>query len=322
MMTASNRANPVYALAAEFAEPLRQSRDDLLQFSQLHPDFVRECLAAIDAKKARMHGPVTGELFPHLLAQGLKLDDKDRRVLAAAWLALYGYICIVDYELDQKGHLGGRLSIAASALLGWGVTTLGRYTAGTPYANVFSDNVNKAFAGQYEDIRLRGSAEADREQSDIDKNRAFVAAIAGYCAAAGEWDDRLIRSAELLIRPFQILDDLQDLQEDYHENNLTPFVRIIRNYVAAVEPLSTSAMHRALIKDPRTISLVIRARDGVDSALLLLDANRDKSLIAYIAELRDRANMLVRALEDYQSTPALITEPEVMQQIAQIATSC
>lgn len=214
MMTASNRANPVYALAAEFAEPLRQSRDDLLQFSQLHPDFVRECLAAIDAKKARMHGPVTGELFPHLLAQGLKLDDKDRRVLAAAWLALYGYICIVDYELDQKGHLGGRLSIAASALLGWGVTTLGRYTAGTPYANVFSDNVNKAFAGQYEDIRLRGSAEADREQSDIDKNRAFVAAIAGYCAAAGEWDDRLIRSAELLIRPFQILDDLQDLQEN------------------------------------------------------------------------------------------------------------
>jgi hypothetical protein len=306
----------------ELAGPIDQARADLPEFSHLHREFVRECLAAVDAKKERMGGPVIGELFPHLLAQGLKLKDKDRRLLAASWLALYGYICIVDYELDQKGHLSGRLAIATSALLGWGIATLGHYTASTPYADVFVDNINKAFAGQYEDIKTRRSAAGDREQSDIDKNRAFVATIAGYCAAAGEGDDSLIRSAEALIRPFQILDDLQDLQEDYGENNLTPFVRIVTECVSAAQPLDRPSMYRALIKDSRTIGLVARAKNGVEEALLLLNADRDQSLISYIVALRERADALIQALEDHQRDPAAITEPEVMQRIEQIATSC
>ncbi len=321
MTATTERSSPALRLAEKFSGPLSQSRTDLLEFSHLHQDFIDSCFAAIDAKKLRLDGPVTGEIFPHLVAEGLKLADKDRRIVAAAWLALYGYICLVDYELDQKGYLNGPSSIAASALLGWGVATLGRYTAGTEYASIFLDNINRAFAGQYEDIIVRTDPYADRARSDMEKNRAVVAAIAGFCAAAGESDDRLIRSAEAMLGPLQLFDDLQDLQEDYHENNITPFVRIVQDCIAAALPLTQTEMYRVLIKDQRTSSLLRRAAGAVERAILILDADRDQALVAYLAELRDRNGALIRALADYQIEPPLITEPEVMQRIEQIATA-
>jgi hypothetical protein len=42
---------------------LGQSRDDLFDLSNPHPDFVKECFAAIDAKKERLHRRVMGELL-------------------------------------------------------------------------------------------------------------------------------------------------------------------------------------------------------------------------------------------------------------------
>lgn len=317
-MTISAATNPnssIDALAEKFADALNQSRYDLLHLSNLHPDFVSECWAALDVSTARSQRPPAGAIVPHLVLQGLKLADNDRRMLAAAWLALLGYMCIVDHELDKKGYLNGRALIAASALLGWGVATLGRYTVGTPFANVFVDNINKAFAGQYEDIRVRRYENADRRRSDADKNRALVAAIAGFCAAAQLTDDRLIRSAEAALGTFQMLDDLQDLQEDNSEDNATIFVRIARECASAAAPLTQTEMYSAIIRDPRTKDAMLQVADGIENALLMLDSNRDQGLIAFFSELRNRNAALIRALDDYQRDPSPVKEPAIMHQI-------
>ncbi len=321
MTETNDQSSPAHRLAEKFAGPLSQSRTDLLQFSHLHQDFIDRCFAAIDAKKLRLEGPVTGEIFPHLVAEGLKLEDKDRRIVAAAWLALYGYICLVDYELDQKGYLNGPSSIAASALLAGASPRL----AATPRAQnaprySWTTSTGRSRASM-RTSEVRTDPDADRARSDMEKNRAVVAAIAGFCAAAGEADDRLIRSAEAMLGPLQLFDDLQDLQEDYHENNITPFVRIVQDCIAAASPVTQTEMYRVLIKDQRTSSLLRRAADAVERAILILDANRDQALVAYLAELRDRNAALIRALADYQIEPPLITEPEVMQRIEQIATA-
>jgi hypothetical protein len=320
MTTAAEQSRLVTRLAAEFAGPLSQSRDDLAHMSKLHRDFVKECFAAIDAKKVRMGGPLMGEIFPHVVAQGLKLEDSDRRVLAAAWLALYGYICIVDFELDRTGHLGGRTSIAASALLGWGIATVGRYTSGTPFADTFLDNINRAFAGQYQDILARADGNADRGSSDVDKNRAVVAAIAGFCAAAREQDDRLIRATETILKGVQILDDLQDVREDHEENNLTAFVRIVRESAASAASLTDTQLYRLVLSDPRAKAALLRAAEAIEQSVLILDANRDQAIITYFCELRDGVLDIVHALDDYQRTPASISEPELMRRIEHIAT--
>ncbi len=321
MTEALDQSNPALRLTTELAGELAQTRDDLVRFSKLHPDFVKDCFAAIDASKARLRRLTVGEIFPHLVAKGLTLDDGDRRTLAAAWLAMFGYILLVDHELDQKGYLDGRASIAASALLSWGIATGGRYVAGTPYADVFMDNVNRAFAGQYEDIRVRGQLNADRRQSDADKNRAFVAAIAAFCAAARESDDRLIRCAEAMLGPFQVLDDLEDLEEDFGENNITAFVRIVKEAVSATAPTRTD-MYRAIMNDPRTVTTLRRAGDGAEKAILFLDPLRDQALIANLCELRECNAALISALEDYQRNPSPVTEPEVMRRIEQVAVGC
>jgi hypothetical protein len=322
MATSTDQFDIHLHLAAKYAGQLAQSRQDLLDLSNLHPDFVKDCLAAIDTSRARLRRAPTGEIFPHLVAQSLLLDDRDRRLLMAAWLALFGYICLVDHEFDQKGYLSGRTSIAASALLGWGIATIGRYAAGTPFADAFLNNVNRAFIGQYEDIKSRGDAGSDRTLSDIDKNRALVAAAAGFCAAAREPDDRVVRAAEALLGPFQILDDLEDLQEDHGEDNVTVFVRIVRECISTAMPLSRNAMYGAIIRDSRTRDAMMRAAEGIDRAILLLDWKHDHALVAYISWMRDRTAAVIRALEDYQRAPSPIKEPEVIRQIEQVAGSC
>jgi hypothetical protein len=322
MTTAINQTDPVFRLAAEYADELSQSREDLLNLSNLHPEFVKECLATLDARRAWLKRPPTGEIFPHLVAKSLALEDLDRRKLMAAWLALFGYICIVDNALDEKGYLNARSSIAASALLGWGISTLSSYTTGTPYADVFLSNVNRAFAGQFEDLMMRSDNRADRRSSDVDKNRAFVAAVAGFCAAARESDHRVLRSAETLLGPFQILDDLEDLQEDHSQDNITVFVRVARECISSAMPLSRNEMYHAIIGDPRTKAAAAQAAEGIEKSLLLLDPVRDGVLVAYICELLDRTAALVVALDDYQRDPSPIKEPELMRRIEQVATGC
>jgi hypothetical protein len=315
-----DRGNLFHRLTIEFASELSQTRSDFVRFSNLHPDFVKQCFAAIDADKSPQ--PNVGEVFPHIFLNCLTLDDRDRRNLAAAWFAMFGYTLLVDHELDKKGYLDGPASIAASALLSWGITTAGRYVADTPYADAFLDNVNRAFAGQYEDIRMRGKANADRRGSDVEKNRAFVATMAAFCAAAREPDDRLVRFVECMLAPLQILDDLEDIDEDFREDNITELVRIVRESVSATTAADRIELYRALMKDPRAQTILQRAPDGIEKAILLLDPHRDQALIAIFAELHQCNGALIAALDDYQRDPSPIKEPEVLRRIEQVASRC
>ena len=323
MSTAPDQANPVLRLTNEFAGQMAQSRKDLLRFSKSASRFRAGRLRGDRCKQSATESrPTLGEVFPHLVAKGLTFNDHDRRVVAAAWLAMFGYIILVDHELDQKGYLDGRTSIAASALLSWGIATGTRYVAGTRYADAYLDNVNRAFVAQYDDIRIRSDADSDRAQSDADKNRAFVAAIAAICAAAGESDDRLIGCAEAMLAPFQVLDDLEDVEEDLRENNATAFVRIVRERMVAATALTRTEIYRAIISDPRTLTTLQRASDGAEKAILLLNPLRDQALIDVLSDLRERNGELIRAVMGYQRDPSPIKEPELMRQIEQIATGC
>jgi hypothetical protein len=319
-MTTAIDHSDQYALASEIAGFVRQSREDFARLSNLHPDFVEACLAALDAKKKDLCDPVLSwEVVPYLVARSLELDDKSRRAVAAACVALSGYVYILDGELDKKGYLGARLSIAASALLGWAVATVSHYAAGTPFASVFLDNINRAFAGQYEDMKVRGDAVGDRRRSDVEKNRGYVAAVAGFCAIGSDPDDRLIRMVEALIGPMQIWDDFQDIEEDYREENLTPFVSIYKECVDASQALlGSEEMYDVLIRDPRTTALLKSAQSGLEQALVLLDANRDQSLIAYIGELSNRNTALISALEDFQHDPPLVAASFVIRRLRRI----
>lgn len=281
VMLVTDQSTSSSRLAARFAVQISQTRDDLLHLSNLHQDFVKDCLAAVSARHKG------GEVLPHLVAQSLRLDDKDRRMLAAATLALAGYACLVDFELDRTGYLNGRVATAASALLAWGIATIGGYTAGTKYADVFMDNVNQAMAGQYADLRDRSATNTERECSNIDKNRPTLAVIAGFCAAAREQDDRLICSAEAILGTIQLFDDLHDVKEDYDENNNTVFVRIVRECLPSAAPLTASDMYRVIISDPRTKTLLAGAAEALDRALLILDARRDAVMIDYFSDVRN-----------------------------------
>lgn len=310
--------NLISALAQQFEDSILQSRRDLSDRSYLHPDFVADGLEAIDQKSARLCGPLAGQLFPHLVAQGLTIGSTQRREVAAAWLALYGYICLVDYKLDRFGVLDARTSMSASALLGWGVATLTRLTANSRQANFCIENIHRALSAQYLDLENRKKEQCDRRKTDSDKNRAVLAPISAYCALAKLEDSSLLSAAELLLAPFQILDDLQDLEEDLEENNLTIFVRIVRQAKLQTEQIARPEAYRLVFLSHRTIEVLLEVVSAVEQAAMLLDRRRDISILDYLLNLRTQTLALINLLRGYQESPSIISEPELLEKMRTI----
>jgi hypothetical protein len=231
----------------------------------------------------------------------------------------YGYITIIDFELDRLGYLTKRASLSASALLGWGVGTITAITSNTRFESVFIHNVQKALAAQYNDVQWRSRSDFDRAAINIDKNRAVVAAVAGFCAAAKEPDDRLIRVSELLLEPFQTLDDLQDLHEDINANNLTAFSKIVREFVEKTSTVDNdNILYSIVLFDYRAASALKSAVKTIAEALLLLDQKRDHALISYFSELRCQILHLLDIIEDCQTGRRTITEPELVERVRTI----
>lgn len=318
-MEYSSGITPIIDLASHYRLSVEQSYRDLPEFSGLHPDFISDGLRAIEAKKHRSPLPLLGELFPHLVAEGLRLPDGDRRRLATAWLALYGYISLVDFQLDRSGVLDARTAMSASALLGWGMATIGRVTSATPFADVFFENARQAFTGQYVDVRNRSDENFDRRESDIDKNRAIVAMIAAYCAATNEPNDRLIRATELLLGPFQILDDLKDVREDLQENNITAFAKIVRDLIYShVQYLTDREIYGALFSDSHTVDILSAAEQNINRALLLLDERRDVPLITFVIQLRKQLQTLISTVREFQANPTAVREEDLVIRVSEI----
>jgi hypothetical protein len=318
-MDYSSEDIPITDLASRYQQSVEQSYCDLLEFSGLHLDFISDGLRAIEAKKHRSASPLLGELFPHLVAEGLRLGDGERRRLAAAWLALYGYISLIDFQLDHSGSLDARTAMSASALLGWGMATISGITSATPFADVFFENVRQAFAGQYADVRNRSDEYFDRRDSDIDKNRAIVAVIAAYCAANNEPNERLIRATELLLGPFQILDDLRDVREDLQENNITVFAKIVKDIVLGhTQHLTDREIYGALFSDSRTVDALLATELNLDRALLLLDERCDTPLITFLVQLRTQLQALTSTIREYQTNPTAIREENLVIRVSKI----
>jgi hypothetical protein len=318
-MLNQSSVSPVDVLHIRFSDVIAQAQADLCESSLLHSDFVIDCINSISEKSARAAAPLLGQIFPHLVAEGLHLSDHDRRKLAAAWLALYGYICLVDFQLDRYGSLNGRSALSASALLSWGIGTISRIASDSPFADAFSVNVSMAFSAQYADINKRAEPEFDRAQTDADKNRAIVAIVAAYCAASGATDNHLIRATELMLGPFQMLDDFQDLLEDLEEGNLTSFARMAAKCSGQLsQPLSSIELYRFVFKDAKTVVALTDAIKSMEQAVLLLDHKQDASLVAFLMHLREQLATFSGALQNYQSGTSTIGEPELLSQLRQI----
>ncbi|HKR61246.1 MAG TPA: hypothetical protein VJS64_16105 [Pyrinomonadaceae bacterium] len=285
----------------------------------LHADFVADGIGAIAAKKVNGNAILLGEAFPHLIAECTNLNEFDRRRLAAAWLAVYGYISLLDRELDKAGNLSPRSAISASALLSYGLSILGEVVAGSVYAATYRDNINRAFAAQYADLSYRHDRLIDRSHYDIDKNRAIVAVVAAYSAAGGETEPRLVRITEALLGSFQTLDDLRDLAEDLEEGNLTEFVRIVLEKNVDQAHGDVQDAYRSLLRSKKVFAPLKRASAAISEALRQCDRRSDGALIAYFSALQRNLTTLRRSISRYQRAPHSVSEPELFKRITLVA---
>jgi hypothetical protein len=182
--------------------------------------------------------------------------------------------------------------------------------------------VARAFAGQYVDVKGRKDPEFDRAAADADKNRAVVAMISGYCAAARQPTSCLVDATERVLGSFQILDDLQDVREDAAEDNLTTFVRVLRDVSPkCIEEISEPAAYALLVRDVRVLDELERVISPLEEAMLMLDAERDRALLGYLGHLTNQVRVLIRLIADARSNPA-IDEPTIYTHIREIVCHC
>jgi hypothetical protein len=292
-------------LSCKYDELVVQLYHDFQGLSGLHGDFIEDCIESIEEKKRKEGRLPVGEMFPLIVADGMAIASDRRRQLAAGCLALHGYTRLVDKELDERGALNARSSMAASALLGWGIATLSRETAGTRYADMFVSNVTAALSAQHDDLQYRSDLKHDRTESDINKNRAIVATVAAFCAASGTMDDRLIKTTELLLGPFQRLDDLADLPEDILEKNLTWFAKIAHELAPSADALRSmdaSDMYKLLLMDQRATHELHRIAIALREAISLLEEPTDSDLLVYLTYLHESVLNLVSSITDFRTS--------------------
>jgi hypothetical protein len=291
------------------------ARLDFEQLPDLHPVFKSIALSALQRKSERAEAPLLGELFPHLVGASFTLPDAERRRLAVAWLALYSYISLVDYDLDKTGRLGPRDALASSALLGWGLTVLAQVTADTALAAPFFKNVQLAFAAQYDDLQRRADFSYDREGTDVDKNRAIVAAVCAYCAA-GNGDARLVSAVEHLLGAFQFLDDLLDLEEDYLEDNNTFLLRMAS---PSVEKTSSSdELYAAVFSHPSFTPKLDSVAHAIEQSMMMLKPSVDTGLMAFTRTLHSQVSSLKDHVMEYQSGRPHRTVRELRGEVREI----
>lgn len=306
--------NPVEQFARSHRATFDQARSDLLTLSGLDADFIFDGLAALAKKDDTERAPSLGRFLPFLIADGLELQAAERRRLAAAWVAVYGYVILVDQCLDKAGALKGRALMSASALLGWGLSVMAQTTAGTHFAHPFLRNIAQAFNGQYADLGARNGGL--RRISDIDKNRALVAMTAGYAAAGGESDDRLLLAVEKLLGPLQMLDDLLDVEEDLEEGNATVFVQMLRRVrseaVSGVE--DRRALYARLFSAPEFPGLLEEARSALEEATLLLEGRTDNALAHYFVYLRGELGSLIDLVRQRQRE-GVLDDPDLYERV-------
>jgi enamine deaminase RidA (YjgF/YER057c/UK114 family) len=311
----------IEAMAARYEPLIAASRAHLSRSSGLHPDFVTSCLSAIDKKKSGLQTPLLGELFPQLVTEGLGIRYESRVELGAAWTALYGFIELADKSIDERGHLDGKTAMQASALLGWGIATVGKFTVGTRYADIFVNNVTQAFAGQYDDVLHRADPGFDRSRSATDKNRAVVAMVAGYCAAAGLESDCLIQATEHMLGALQTLDDMRDVRQDHSENNLTAFVRmLVATASAPIEQLSDRQLYTLLAGNQQFVDELRGVVATIEKIITLLDPAVGSGPISYLVHLRGQVQAVVTAIGEWQKSPT-VEDPDFYGRIREISAS-
>jgi hypothetical protein len=98
-------------------------------------------------------------------------------------------------------------------------------------------------------------------------------------------------------------------------------VQIVRQCADSAKALQRTDVYRAIIAEPSTQRLLARAVDAFEQSLLLLTIERDRSLVAFICEMKSRTIDLISALDDYQTNPSAVKEPEVLKKIDQIIAS-
>ena len=288
---------------------------DLPFLSGLHPDFIEDALTAYRTKHADPNAPSLGRVLPFLIAEGLDLDSSSRHRLAAAWLAVYAYILIADAGLDSGKGLSGRNILSASALLGWGLSTVAQITANTPFSDTYLNNISAAFNGQYYDVRSRDGS-VSRARSDIDKNRAIVAMTAGYAAAAGEENHGLLLAIENLLGPLQMLDDLLDLEEDLAEGNITSFVCIVRSFTSNswLDISTRKDIYGSLFASREFTDIVGRSLSPLEEAMEVLPSEGHEPLRQYLRYLHTEIGQLVTLLRKRQAG-APVGDPELYERV-------
>ena len=156
--------------------------------------------------------PLMGELYPcilHELVPGL--ENEVALDIAAAWLATYLLIVLVDNSTDKKEKIDGIIFAA----LHLESSKLQTFITNKKWLEVFHQSAREAIQGQIKDVELQRVINHDEEKLKAaeEKNKILSALATVYASYASEREaDFMMDITHNFLCGFQMLDDILDFE--------------------------------------------------------------------------------------------------------------
>lgn len=218
--------NPIFAFADNRTALVNGTRRELLNLVLSRaPSFAEELDHAIQRRQGSADAPLLGEMVPWLLTDLFDLSQDHAKDISMGWLALYMSAAVLDDILD--GELQPRSkTILLSALLQSIATEILSTFLHSRQAHVdFHKNIQSAIEFEYTDSQFRDKHDvAEWKKATRLKNSGLraLAIVVAEAKAGGLVESARIRDfIDILILPFQLLDDIYDLPQDMRRSNRT-----------------------------------------------------------------------------------------------------
>jgi hypothetical protein len=185
-----------------------------------------ESTKAIFQKKREESGyaPLWWEIIPCIYRDVFQLDWSYEEIFKA-WFALYIQMIVLD-DVSDKNRILSPSSHYQSVLLQlkW-LWKLSSYVARSTKQKLFDDMVLSAFTSQLEDVSLKSTlSESKKQNVSINKRSLNHLPAIVISNRLPQYEDTIMWISKLITSIEAIFDDIQDIQEDFDEDNYSPLI--------------------------------------------------------------------------------------------------
>ena len=278
------RENPVFRFSQQRQTLVRSTRRDLIEMVRCRaPSFAQDLSSAIESRQATAGAPLLGEMVPWLLSDLFDLTPEDASLISKGWLALYMSAAVLDDILDKEIQATAKTVLLASLLQSVANELFFPFLKDFTAHTEFHESIQRAIEYELRDAAHLKSPSLTAWKKAARLKNSGLQALAIAAAQArqrnGHDSTRIRQFVDILLLPFQLLDDLFDLPSDMERKNRTYLGELFsngQNYTQSCD------VYFAALKSGALTRVIASIKFSISRSTKLFDKDEDFEKDGYI----------------------------------------